>query len=76
MPSCVPTVCQGEAKAAPAINRPNICTIYEIDEHNGQAFIAMELFEGRTLLVQSCQGILAAPLFSAVEEESHVLDRL
>ncbi|MEK9138782.1 MAG: serine/threonine-protein kinase [Bacteroidota bacterium] len=44
-----------EAKAASALNHPNVCTVYGIDEHNGQQFIEMEYVDG-TMLESKIQG--------------------
>ncbi len=63
-----------EARSASALNHPNICTIYEVNQDNGRAFIAMELVEGKTLRELLVSALL--PMRKAIEIAAQVAEGL
>ncbi len=52
---------QNEARAASALNHPNVCTVYSVEEWDGQPFISMELVEGETLAARLAKGPVPVP---------------
>ena len=63
-----------EARAASALNHPNICTIYAVEEYEGQPFIAMELLEGQTL--RELIGAIESASPTKTQNDGLPLDRL
>jgi serine/threonine protein kinase len=66
---------QREARAASALNHPNICTVYAIEQHDGEHFIVMELLEGESLsAILGRQRFETTPLLDAAIQITDALE--
>ncbi len=65
-----------EAKAAAALNHPNICTVYGIEEHDDELFIAMEFVDGKNLRTQISNPMSPIPLDQIVDWGLQVVEAL
>lgn len=63
-----------EARAAAAVNHPNICQIYDVGEHEGEVYLAMEMLEGEPLAHRIERGAL--PMEAAIGIAASILDAL
>jgi serine/threonine protein kinase len=64
-----------EARAASALNHPNICTVYEIDQYEGSHFISMEWLQGESLDARMARGRLQIPeILGIATDVSHALE--
>src|SRR5438128_1621679 len=64
---------QREARTASSLNHPHICTIYDVDDHDGQPFFVMELIQGRTLRALKGQGLSLATVAHVGEQVAKAL---